>query len=58
MKRKHQRMLLGDKVVEIVARTRSKALFNLDGDLYVSFISRLKPVEDARSSLEGENNNG
>lgn len=48
---KRKQMLLGDKVVEIVARTRSKALFSLDGDLYVSFISRLKPIE-------GENNNG
>lgn len=49
--KRDRKMLLGDKIVEIVARTRSKALFRLDGDLYVSFISRLKPIE-------GENNNG
>jgi len=38
-------MLLGDKIVTIVARNRSKVLFELDGDRYVSFISRLKPLE-------------
>jgi hypothetical protein len=42
--RKLQKMLLGDKVVEIVARNRGKVLFQLEGsnDLFVCHISRLK----------------